>query len=388
MEITRIEEIGSPEAIRSFYLKIVNLNDISSLPGSINIIDFDRTTMQSISALLSDSAYSQNSLPNSIDSDTKFTFIFNEKIDIVNNLIILNDVVNEKEFYVIESLNTTYSSDNPNDVVNVAIVQKLDDYVQNKKFLVFINEISESNKSENLNVKFVDNFLIQHIYKVNSEGAEIEQPFLGVNNSGVDYNSANALSIMAYPTEVDDQKMSVYFSTLSKFSALDIRDLCVAEKVPLISPEDQFDKNYQIFFYELLQVYKNQNLILSNYAGLTDEQVKKFKEKIYSGNNAEEYVNYALSALLNNSVLNHDAKKELFMMCSGFLKSIYCFAGGFTDAHKFVLPFYFDVTNEGFLLKSNFYQIAKVREVTAVVAGEKWNEQLKEFEKGKKPLWQ
>ncbi|MGC7182424.1 hypothetical protein ACP0CB_03125, partial [Metamycoplasma hominis] len=97
MEITRIEEIGSPEAIRSFYLKIVNLNDISSLPGSINIIDFDRTAMQSISALLSDSAYSQNSLPNSIDSDTKFTFIFNEKIDIVNNLIILNDVVNEKE---------------------------------------------------------------------------------------------------------------------------------------------------------------------------------------------------------------------------------------------------------------------------------------------------
>ncbi|WP_158532188.1 hypothetical protein [Metamycoplasma hominis] len=134
MEITRIEEIGSPEAIRSFYLKIVNLNDISSLPGSINIIDFDRTAMQSISALLSDSAYSQNSLPNTIDSDTKFTFIFNEKIDIVNNLIILNDVVNEKEFYVIESLNTTYSSDNPNDVVNVAIVQKLDDYVQNKKF--------------------------------------------------------------------------------------------------------------------------------------------------------------------------------------------------------------------------------------------------------------
>jgi hypothetical protein len=58
-------------------------------------------------------------------------------------------------------------------------------------------------------------------------------------------------------------------------------------------------------------------------------------------------------------------------MCSGFLKSIYCFAGGFTDAHKFVLPFYFDAADEGFVLKSNFYQIAKVREVTAVVDGEK-----------------
>ncbi|WP_158532189.1 hypothetical protein [Metamycoplasma hominis] len=181
--------------------------------------------------------------------------------------------------------------------------------------------------------------------------------------------------------------MSVYFSTLSKFSALDVRDLCVAEKTPLISFEEQYDSKYQVFFYELWQVYKNQNLILSNYAGLTDEQVKKFKEKIYSGNNAEEYVNYALSSLLNNSVLKYDAKKELFLMCSGFLKSIYCFAGGFTDAHKFILPFYFDVADDGFVLKSNFYQIAKAREVMKVVDGEEWDKELKVL-KGKKPLWQ
>lgn len=368
MEITKINEVVDKSVLEYFYAKLIPINEICTIQGAINIIDFELEKLPKIKGMISDLAYNQSPLSEEIDSDAKYTIIFNEKLDFTNNVLILKNLIAKNQYYVVENINTTFSPEKLNEVVNVAVCQRLEDYVNNKKFIIYPNVIDKP--SETINIKIRDNFLYQKAYIENHNKLLKE----------VQLNK-NAISMIVNPVEVNEEQEKIFMTSLSKFGLIDIRDICLSENDYSIYWENQYDERYKQFFEDILEIFKNQNLIMSGFAGKTKEEIEKFKELNYSGTNAEEYVNYKLSILKDSSKFSKEQIELLILMCSGFLKSTFCIGGGFSAIHKFILPFYFDMKGEVLYLKSEFYELSKKPELWRVIEDQTWKAEQERLKK-------
>lgn len=162
MEITKVDEVVDKSVLQTFYAKLVPVNEICTVPGSINVIDFELSKLTKVKAMISDLSYNQTPLTEEIDSDAKYTIIFNEKLNYTNKLLILKHATNANEYYVIENINTTFSPEKLNEVVNVAVGQKLEDYINNKKFIIFPNEITIA--TEKIDIQIRENFFISKCF--------------------------------------------------------------------------------------------------------------------------------------------------------------------------------------------------------------------------------
>ena len=221
MEITKIREIASPSAIETFYI-----NKISLSAGAINIINFDKTKLFKIELIFSDSQYSQTFINDVIDCDNKYSVIFNDKIEYVNKFIVLQNVVT-KDFFIIEQISKSYSPENHNDAVYVAVMQKLIDFENTKNIrLVF----TEDNESE---IEFYNKLLIQDVFKENSSGIWEKQPI-----------KENWMPMIVTPLSIENKQLKLFFSTLSRFSNFDVRTLKVNSNFELLTQE-----NLDIDFY-------------------------------------------------------------------------------------------------------------------------------------------
>ncbi|MDC8919261.1 hypothetical protein PR244_02750 [Metamycoplasma hyosynoviae] len=372
MEIAKINEVVDKSVLQTFYAKLIPINEICTIPGSINIIDFNLSKLEKIKGMISDLSYNQTPLTEQIDSDAKCSIIFNENLNFTNKVLILKNAIVENEYYVVENINTTFSPEKLNEVVNIAVCQKLEDYINNKKFIIFPNVITEP--LEKVNIKIRENFLFQKAFVENKENLLREIKFI----------DKNFLSMICNPIEVNEDQTKVFMTTLSKFGLLDIRDICIGESDYSIYYDNQYDNRYKEFFKKIMKVYENQNLIMSGFANKTKEEVEEFK-KIYSGTNAEEYVNYELSLLRDNSLFDKDQVDLLILMCSGFLKSTFCVSGGFATLHKYILPFYFDMQGGVLYLKSEFYELREKPQLWKIEEDLEWKEeQLKILEERRK----
>lgn len=349
MEITKINEVVDKSVLQTFYIKVVPIYELCTIPGSINIIDFDLSKLEKTQGMISDLSYNQTPLSEEIDSDAKYSIIFNQKIDLSNKMLILKNATTENEYYIVESINTTYSPEKLNEVVNVAVCQKLEDYINTKKYMVFPNIINET--TEKLDIEITENFLFQK--------ALIEEPNKIQKEIIID---KNMLPMLVNPIEVNEETNKVFMTYLSKFSNIDVRDINIDLNYAIYS-KNQLDERFKDFFKKIYEIYENQNLILSNFANKSKEEVEKFKQEVYNGTNAEEYVNNEISLLRNQSKFNKEQIDFLVLMCSGFLKSIFCVSGGFSVLHKYVLPFYFEMEGQTIYLKSNFYELTGIETV-------------------------
>lgn len=368
MEITKINEVVDKSVLEYFYAKLIPINEICTIQGAINIIDFELEKLPKIKGMISDLAYNQSPLSEEIDSDAKYTIIFNEKLDFTNNVLILKNLIAKNQYYVVENINTTFSPEKLNEVVNVAVCQRLEDYVNNKKFIIYPNVIDKP--SEKINIKIRENFLYQKAYIENHNKLLKE----------IQLNK-NAISMIVNPVEVNEEQEKIFMTSLSKFGLIDIRDICLSENAYSIYWENQYDERYKEFFEDILEIYEHQSLIMSGFAGKTKEEIDKFKEINYSGTNAEEYVNYKLSILKDSSKFSKEQIELLILMCSGFLKSTFCIGGGFSIIHKFILPFYFDLIGGVLYLKSEFYELSKKPELWRVIEDQTWKTEQERLKK-------
>ena len=68
MEITKINEVVDKSVLQTFYAKLIFIDDICVIPGSINIIDFDLSKLEKVQGMISDLAYNQTPLSDEVDS--------------------------------------------------------------------------------------------------------------------------------------------------------------------------------------------------------------------------------------------------------------------------------------------------------------------------------
>ena len=345
MEITKINEVVDKSVLQTFYAKLIFIDDICIIPGSINIIDFDLSKLEKVQGMISDLVYNQTPLSDEVDSDSKYSIIFNNKLNLTNKILILKNATTENEYYIVENINTTYSPEKLNEAVNVAVCQRLEDYINNKKFVIYPN--LKINETSQLDINIRENFLFQ---KALIEKVDKTQEELIVDK--------NMLPMIVNPIEVNEEQNKVYMTFLSKFSNIDVRDININERYG-INWQEQLVPEYKNFFKKIYEIYTNQNVVMSGFAGKDENYIKEFK-KIYNGSNAEEYVNYEISLLRNQSEFNKEQIELLVLMCSGFLKSVFCVGGGFSTLHKFILPFYFDMVGETIYLRSEFYELKEV----------------------------
>ena len=95
MEITKINEVVDKSVLQTFYAKLIFIDDICTIPGSINIIDFDLSKLEKVQGMISDLAYNQTPLSDEIDSDSKYSIIFNNKLNLFNLFLSLENRVFE-----------------------------------------------------------------------------------------------------------------------------------------------------------------------------------------------------------------------------------------------------------------------------------------------------
>ncbi|KDE41905.1 hypothetical protein PUW84_00680 [Metamycoplasma hyosynoviae] len=354
MELTKISEVVDKSVLQTFYIKLIPVTELSTTPGAVNVVNFDLKKLPKIKAMISDLSYNQMPVADIIDTDAKYSIIFDEKLEISNQVLILKNASKEYEYFIVENFTTTYSPSQVNEVNNIAVAQKIEDYIYSKKFIILPN-VSET-PSEKLDITIKDNFLLQNAHIETIFGEKREVIF-----------RHNMLPMLVNPIEVNEETQKVFMPFLSKFSNIDVRDICVTENSYAIFKDNQLDSRYAHFFQKIYEIYHNQNLISSGFANKPKEEVEEFK-KIYNGNNAEEYVNYEISLLRNSSQFSKEQIDHLILMCSGFLKSSFCIGGGFSNFHKYLLPFYFEMIGETIYLKSEFYELNDKREIAKVVA--------------------
>jgi len=217
MEITKINEVVDKSVLQTFYAKLILIDDICVIPGSINIIDFDLSKLEKVQGMISDLAYNQTPLSDEVDSDSKYSIIFNNKLNLTNKILILKNATTENEYYIVENINTTYSPEKLNEAVNVAVAQRLEDYINNKKFVIYPN--LKINETSQLDIKIRENFLFQ---KALIEKVDKTQEELIVDK--------NMLSMIVNPIEVNEEQNKVYMTFLSKFSNIDVRDININER--------------------------------------------------------------------------------------------------------------------------------------------------------------
>ncbi|MDD1375894.1 hypothetical protein, partial [Metamycoplasma hyosynoviae] len=102
MEIAKINEVVDKSVLQTFYAKLIPINEICTIPGSVNIIDFNLSKLEKIKGMISDLSYNQTPLTEQIDSDAKCSIIFNEKLNFTNKVLILKNAIVENEYYVVE----------------------------------------------------------------------------------------------------------------------------------------------------------------------------------------------------------------------------------------------------------------------------------------------
>ncbi|MBN0919680.1 hypothetical protein [[Mycoplasma] gypis] len=344
MEIIRIDEVADLGTLIEYEILKVKTNRIRTEFGAVNIINFAEKEVQKITAFRSDSASSVFINGDEVDWDNKITLIFNDYIELNGEILILKNP--SGAFFICETMNITHSPSNITEVSCIGVIQTLEDFYNSKKFTIKV--IEEENKQQ-IPVYINPNFLLENVYEITNKGKKVVELEMFQNKW---------IPTMVHPVVVNNENVELYFSTFSKFSFLNINNLPVKRKGSyFVLDIPNFSHDYKYFFNRLIQIKNDQNFILNGYKGKTEAETKKFKEEKYNGTKVEEFTDYEIKKLFDSSFLPNETKKTIVWACSGFLKTTWAIQGGFTEVHRYIMPFYFETNGDDLTFESLQYKL-------------------------------
>ncbi|WP_259637533.1 htpt [Mycoplasmopsis fermentans] len=304
---------------------LIDNKSLSFENGSVNVISWTKDKIKNIELYCSVESQNRIDIEKDIYDVIKLSIDFEQPIFKYNQSAILKL---DNKFYILDALNNQYDLEQKNNAYSYGIAQPISQIEIEKKIkFVFIEE----NPNE-INVSLRTPYLHQKALEIENNGLTSELPTNGL-----------AFDMFVNPIEINGIDNKYYLNTLSKFSHLYLNII--------LNKENDLMKN---FWGAINQIDNVRLRLQNNFMGMTEEEIKKFKETIFAGNNLKDFVDFKFYTLINLYTKKEKFLKTLFAMSSGNIPSTYCIDNGETEKHELYLPFYFDKNWE---IASNFYDL-------------------------------
>lgn len=234
--------------------------------------------------------------------------------------------------------------------------QSLDIFKNAKSLFIFEKTTNENRGAlESIKLEFKSSALINNIEFIGDISNNNEK----IKNSIINFstNFKNFITLFTIPIFQNDNQLLLYTSWLNKnYSMLlgDIQPGFILGNLT-VSTVDYLDKRALDLFYDLIDTT---NKLTSGFAGMTDEQIRNFKETKFSGSDPKDYCDFKISQFLNDKEKDYKRKfKNYILALSEYISSSYCWKGGLTQEHKLGLPFYMDYINNILYYRSSYYNL-------------------------------
>lgn len=231
------------------------------------------------------------------------------------------------------------------------------DIFKNAKSLFIFEKTTNENRGalESIKLEFKSSALINNIEFIGDISNNNEK----IKNTIINFstNFKNFITLFTIPIFQNDNQLLLYTSWLNKnYSMLlgDIQPGFILGNLT-VSTVDYLDKRALDLFYDIVDTT---NKLTSGFAGMTDEQIRNFKETKFSGSDPKDYCDFKISQFLNDKEKDYKRKfKNYILALSEYISSSYCWKGGLTQEHKLGLPFYLDYINNTLYYRSSYYNL-------------------------------
>lgn len=231
------------------------------------------------------------------------------------------------------------------------------DIFKNAKSLFIFEKTTNENRGalESIKLEFKSSALINNIEFIGDISNNKEK----IKNSIINFstNFKNFITLFTIPIFQNDNQLLLYTSWLNKNYSMLLGDIQPGFNLGnlSISTVDFLDKRALDLFYDLIDTT---NKLTSGFAGMTDEQIRNFKETKFSGSDPKDYCDFKISQFLNDKEKDYKRKfKNYILALSEYISSSYCWKGGLTQEHKLGLPFYMDYINNILYYRSSYYNL-------------------------------
>lgn len=234
--------------------------------------------------------------------------------------------------------------------------ESLDIFKNAKSIFTFKNKKDKNQGTlEYIVLSFKSSALINNIETIGdiSNNSEI------INNTILPFYTKHKyiVSLFSIPVFQNDNQIMVYASWLNKNYSMLLGDTMPGMGLSNFTLETikYLDNNALQLFYDLVDTTKK---LTSGFAGMTDDQIRNFKETKFSGSDPKDYCDFKISQFLNDKEKDYKRKfKNFILALSEYIASSYCWKGGLTEEHKLGLPFYMDYINGVLYYRSSYYNL-------------------------------
>lgn len=234
--------------------------------------------------------------------------------------------------------------------------ESLDIFKNAKSIFIFEKSTNENKgKLEYISLGFKSSALINNIEII----GDISNNNETINNTILPFytNYKNIVSLFSIPVFQNDNQIMIYASWLNKNYSMLLGDTIPGMGLSNFTLETikYLDDRALQLFYDLVDTTKK---LTSGFAGMTDEQIRNFKETKFSGSDPKDYCDFKISQFLNDKEKDYKRKfKNFILALSEYIASSYCWKGGLTEEHKLGLPFYMDYINGVLYYRSSYYNL-------------------------------
>lgn len=234
--------------------------------------------------------------------------------------------------------------------------ESLDIFKNAKSLFIFEKSINKNRGAlEYIQLDFKSSALINNIEFI----GDISNNNETIKNTIINFqtNFKNFITLFTIPIFQNDNQLLVYTSWLNKNYSMLLGDIQPGFNLGnlSVSTVDYLDKPALDLFYDIIDTT---NKLTSGFAGMTDEQIRNFKETKFSGSDPKDYCDFKISQFLNDKEKDYKRKfKNYILALSEYIASSYCWKGGLTQEHKLGLPFYMDYINGILYYRSSYYNL-------------------------------
>ncbi|KUH47514.1 hypothetical protein [Mycoplasmopsis meleagridis] len=362
-----VKDTISPLVKKYFSFHFINFKQLEIKPNSINVIEIKKEATDIFEGFIDSEAAQIVEANGELFNDKKTTILFDallsektgQKLDFKNYFILLKEIKdyekNEKvNYFVVDSFTISKSAENPNNETINLVVYSLENWELNRNAKIKILEV-ENFKNTNKFIHLPPTILLSKLFTYNFNdtlGFYSNISDITENNNYFTYNGYDYLNMIVNPVLNNNNNFYYYFYTLKILGLLEFDPNLISRVDNNINLE--YQNITTKFLNEVLEIKKNQDIIYNNFTTVPIDKVEEWKQKL--GTDPVKYADYELNNLLSNYLSYKENFKILLLMCSEWLKSTFCFNGGYTDIHKHLLPFYIDrIGPNNLRFLSNFY---------------------------------
>ncbi|MBZ4203400.1 hypothetical protein [Mycoplasma tauri] len=341
MNLQRLSELMPENVIKTFEVYTVEAANVSLSPGSINIINLWNKTPNKIHCFMNSIMFNSVLNNNILDTDNKITLITDNFTIDTNNKIVFLKLKNK--FFVLDSYDRAFDGEIENESQTTLNIQEINDFCLSRNIKIIFDEI-DFDFYENIDIEIKEPFLMQTIKETNLD-TNITKTVL--------IDKENYTPMIVNPVDVNEIDSTFYFATLDMFANFDIETLGIDFNDTFREIKGNDDTRDLIELFK--NIYQNQQKILKNFSGMSEEEKRKFKEKIFGGTNPVDYSDYEINNFIGKNRLSESFIKTFALLCGGFIKSNFCLASGLNDWNKYYFPYYIRHKNGKLFLESEYF---------------------------------